>query len=57
MVSRLPVCCAESKAPGGLALGTFPSLFGTGMSGFQSHPQSPSVYMKLPVCSAPAHQQ
>ncbi|CAK0773013.1 hypothetical protein CVIRNUC_004022 [Coccomyxa viridis] len=39
----------ESKAPGGLALGTFPSLFGTGMSGFQSHPQSPSVYMKLPM--------
>ncbi len=43
------VCFAESKAPGGLALGTFPNLFGPSMSGFQSHPQSPSVYMKMPV--------
>ena len=41
--------CAESKAPGGLALGTFPSLFGPSLSGFHSHPQSPSVYMKMPV--------
>ncbi|CAL5218665.1 g370 [Coccomyxa viridis] len=39
----------ESKAPGGLALGTFPNLFGPSMSGFQSHPQSPSVYMKMPM--------
>ncbi len=49
------VCCAESKAPGGLALGTFPNLFGPSMSGFQSHPQSPSVYMKMPVCPLSHH--
>ena len=48
-ILTLSVYHVESKAPGGLALGTFPNLFGPSMSGFQSHPQSPSVYMKMPV--------
>ena len=46
----------ESRAPGGLSLGTFPnSMFGASMSGFQSHPQSPSVYMRMPVRCWPTH--